>query len=73
LFTPSKDFLVARDGREMRAHLEALRDDRDMRREISAHGLRTILDRHTCAHRVDELLGIYADLARGKNRRGMAV
>jgi hypothetical protein len=26
---------------------------------LSSHGRETILRRHTCAHRVDELLGIY--------------
>jgi spore maturation protein CgeB len=29
---------------------------------MAAHGLRTILARHTCAHRVDELLAIAASL-----------
>jgi spore maturation protein CgeB len=29
-----------------------------MAREIAESGRRTILDRHTCAHRVDELLAI---------------
>lgn len=63
LFTPGKDFLVARDGGEMRRHLAVLIEDQDMRRELAGHGLRTVLGRHTCAHRVDELLGIYTELA----------
>lgn len=63
LFTPGKDFLVARDRAEMKRHLAALLADEEMRREITLHGVRTIFARHTCAHRVDELFDIYAELA----------
>ena len=62
LFTPGEDFLVARDGREMTRLLRDLLADPDMAREIAAAGRRTILDRHTCAHRVDELLEIDREL-----------
>lgn len=62
LFTPGKDYLIARDGEEMTRHLSALRDDPDLRSELAAHGLATIRARHTCAHRVDELLRIAARL-----------
>ena len=58
LFAPGRDYLVARDGAEMRAHLAALRDDAGLRAGLAAHGLATIRARHTCAHRVDELLAI---------------
>jgi spore maturation protein CgeB len=30
---------------------------------LAGSGLRTILSRHTCAHRVDELLGICREIA----------
>ena len=66
LFTPGRDFLVARDGREMRRHLERLLGDERFAREMAAHGLRTVRARHTCAHRVDELLGVYAQLREGR-------
>jgi spore maturation protein CgeB len=58
LFTPGEDYLVARNGEEMKRHLRALLNDPDLAREIAAAGRRTILDRHTCAHRADELLAI---------------
>jgi spore maturation protein CgeB len=58
LFTPGRDFLVARNGEEMRGHLHALRSDEGLRRELAGHGRRTVLARHTCAHRVEELLHI---------------
>jgi spore maturation protein CgeB len=31
-------------------------------RALAAHGRRTILARHTCAHRVDELLGVAEEI-----------
>ena len=58
LFTPGRDFLVARDGHEMGRHLHRLRSDPVFARELAAHGYRTLVRRHTCAHRVDELLAI---------------
>jgi spore maturation protein CgeB len=63
LFTPGEDFLVARDGGEMRSHLRMLVADADRRNALAAHGLATIRARHTCAHRVDELAGIWDELA----------
>jgi spore maturation protein CgeB len=63
LFEPGADFLFARDGAQMREHLRAIVNDPELARSLAEHGLRTILARHTCAHRVDELLGIYAELA----------
>jgi spore maturation protein CgeB len=59
LFTPGRDFLCARDGQEMKRHLQALLSDPAMRADLARHGRETILARHTCAHRVDQLLGIY--------------
>lgn len=62
LFTPGRDFLVARDGGAMRRHLRDLLNDPAMAAELAEHGRRTILSRHTCGHRVDELLDIYDQL-----------
>jgi spore maturation protein CgeB len=62
LFTPGKDFLVARDGREMTRLLRELLADPEMAREVATTGRRTLLDRHTCAHRGDELLEIDREL-----------
>lgn len=60
LFTPGDDYLVAADGAEMRRHLARVLSDRELARRLSEHGLATIRRRHTCAHRVDELLDICA-------------
>jgi spore maturation protein CgeB len=63
LFRPGRDYLVARDGAEMTRHLQAIRRDPDLRRALAESGLEAIRARHTCAHRVDELLSIVAELS----------
>ncbi len=62
LFRPGMDFLTARDGDEMTQHLNALRNDRDLRQALSESGLQRVRERHTCVHRVDELFAILARL-----------
>ncbi|MDX1654403.1 MAG: glycosyltransferase [Candidatus Competibacteraceae bacterium] len=62
LFTPGQDFLVARNGQEMIGHLERVLNSPQLAHQLAAHGRRTILDRHTCIHRVDELLDICREL-----------
>lgn len=58
LFRPGRDFLLARNGDEMARLLRQLLCDQDFAGELAASGLETIRARHTCAHRVDELLEI---------------
>jgi spore maturation protein CgeB len=62
LFRPGTDYLVARDGAQMRRHLCDVLSDAELARSLVEHGLQTILGRHTCAHRVDELLTIVRGL-----------
>jgi spore maturation protein CgeB len=62
LFTPGRDFLVARNGKETRRHLRDVINDQEMAAELALNGHLTILKRHTCAHRVDELLAICHEL-----------
>lgn len=62
LFSAGRDYLVARDGKEMQRHLRDLLNDPAMADEIAEHGHRTLLARHTCAHRVDELSAICREL-----------
>ena len=52
----------------MKRHLRDLLADPGMAAEIARSGRETILDRHTCAHRVDELLAIYRQLTLPSNR-----
>jgi spore maturation protein CgeB len=65
LFRPGLDFLIAHDEHEMARQLRKVLLDEGLRRELAAHGLKTIRSRHTCAHRVNELLAITSRL-RGK-------
>ena len=62
LFRTGRDYLSAADPAAMRTQLARLRADPDLRRSLAANGLETIQARHTCAHRVDELLGIAATI-----------
>ena len=62
LFEPGLDFLVARDGAEMARQMARLLSEPDLRQRITSHGLATVRARHTCAHRVDELLAIYDEV-----------
>jgi spore maturation protein CgeB len=59
LFRIGQDFLVVRDGLEMEQRLRDVLSDPALARELAINGLETIRARHTCAHRVDELLAIY--------------
>ncbi|MET0250738.1 MAG: glycosyltransferase [Novosphingobium sp.] len=70
LFRPGSDYLIAQTGEDMTKHLTALRNDPDLRRSLAASGLETVLARHTCSHRVDELLSIAAHLSPSPQRAG---
>jgi spore maturation protein CgeB len=62
LFRPGTDHLIARDGGEMRRAIREVLHDRDLAAQLREGGLETIRSRHTCGHRVDELLAIHAEL-----------
>jgi spore maturation protein CgeB len=63
LFRTGKDYLLAHKGDQMRQHLSDVLHDHALAEELAVNGLETILQRHTCTHRVDELLAIYQELA----------
>ncbi len=58
LFDVGRDFLMVRSSSEMAEALRALKSDPGLRAELAAHGLAAIRARHTCAHRVDELMAV---------------
>lgn len=72
LFTPGEDYLVASDGPAMRRHLRAILSDPELASSIAERGRRTVLARHTCAHRVDELLAIVKRLNSSEPSRSLA-
>jgi spore maturation protein CgeB len=51
------------------AQLEELRRSKTLAEELRQHGLKTIRNRHTCEHRVNELLGIITDVQGRKRLR----
>lgn len=63
LFRPGTDFLVASDRTQMESRLRDVLNDDGLRQSLIEHGLETIRSRHTCAHRVDELIGLCRSLA----------
>jgi spore maturation protein CgeB len=69
LFTPGSDYLIAKSGNRMRQLMDQLLSDPDAAHAMAERGRQTILGRHTCGHRVDELLGIVAEL-RGERVAG---
>ncbi|MER8513356.1 glycosyltransferase [Mesorhizobium sp. M1060] len=58
LFRPGVDFLFAENGSQMRQQLRTVLSDEDFAASLVTSGLETIRSRHTCRHRVDELLGV---------------
>ncbi len=72
LFEPGRDFLLARDRAEMVFHLRALAHEPGLRASLAAHGLATVKARHTCRHRVDELLGALGAIKAAPPRRALA-
>ena len=64
LFRIGRDFLMAHDGNEMERHLKTVLLEPSLAATLRANGLETIRTRHTCAHRVDELLKIYGHTQR---------
>ena len=62
LFTPGKDFVFARNGEEMKTWMQKVISDRQFVKELTEHGLQTILQKHTCVHRVNELYTICGEL-----------
>jgi spore maturation protein CgeB len=62
LFRPGQDFAVARSRTEMIAALREIIHDDAYAQALATSGLHRVLERHTCAHRVDELADIVASL-----------
>lgn len=58
LFRDGKDFLLVRDGAGMTRALRDVLHDPALAADLRRSGLETVQARHTCGHRVDELLEI---------------
>jgi spore maturation protein CgeB len=62
LFRAGDDYLVVRTPDEMTRALRDLVHDRELAAGYATRGRETILARHTCAHRVEELIAIVSGL-----------
>jgi len=58
LFRPGQDYLVVHKGEEMKARLRDVLSDAALAESLARSGRETVMARHTCRHRVDELLSI---------------
>ena len=56
---PKDCFLMASNGEEMRAQLQSVIADQALADTLREGGVRVIQERHTCRHRVQELLDFY--------------
>lgn len=56
------DFVMARDGAEMRRAMEYLLGDTAAAEAQARRGLETVLERHTCGHRAEELTAILEEV-----------
>jgi spore maturation protein CgeB len=59
LFRPGLDYLVAKNAQEMTEAIRSILSDPALASSLSKSGQDRILSRHTCSHRVDELLAIF--------------
>jgi spore maturation protein CgeB len=50
---------MVRDGPEMTRAMRDVNNDSDLRAALVRYGLETIRDRHSCAHRIDDLMSIF--------------
>ena len=73
LFRPGRDYLVVRTPAEMEKALHDVTSDPSLARWLASSGLETILSRHTCAHRVSELLDIVAGIQGARAERALTV
>jgi len=63
---PEPCFLMAKNGDEMKSHMRAILSDTALANALKHTGQKIIRERHSCRHRVSELLHIY-DQIRGES------
>lgn len=66
LFRVGEDFLMVKSGADMKAAIREIMQKEQKAENLRQHGLETIRARHTCAHRVTELLQILEEVAAEK-------
>jgi spore maturation protein CgeB len=64
LFTEGRDYVCVPDATAMEGEIRHLLNDEKARAQMAEQGLRTIRERHTCAHRAQQLIEICEELGR---------
>jgi spore maturation protein CgeB len=64
LFTEGEDYVVVNDRHAMEAEMRRFLRDDSARRQLAAHGIQTIQQRHTCGHRARQLIDICEELGK---------
>lgn len=62
LFTPGEDYLLAKNGNDMGYKIAEVLKSAQLAQSLSKNGRETILAKHTCSHRVDELETIFTEI-----------
>lgn len=62
LFRAGTDYLVAHDREQMTRYMKEILNEPQLANDLARSGLETIRARHTCSHRVDELMTIAAEV-----------
>ena len=68
LFTPGEDYLIAKDGNDMGYKIAEVLKSAHLAQSLSKNGRETILEKHTCAHRVDALENIFKELGMSEEK-----
>ena len=58
-----EDYVTAKNGEAMRAEMRHFLKDGRARKQLAANGRETVLLKHTCGHRAEQLAGILGELA----------
>lgn len=58
-----EDYVIAKDGEAMKAEIKHYLKDEKARQQVAANGRETVLRRHTCGHRAEQLIGILGEIA----------
>ncbi len=69
LFRPGQDYLVVQNGNEMGYRIAEVLKSAQLAQSLSENGYETILGKHTCAHRVDELENIIREIKREESAK----
>lgn len=69
LFTIDKDYIRAENGKEMSKALNKVIQEKDFAASMADRAYGTILSKHTCDHRAEELMNIYEQCLLQKDKK----